>query len=1040
MKLKNILSVFALVMVSTFSAMAQGERVPYFLGADINGTTINIPAIGLQLYDEEVGESGLYEAGIDYYVTLKSTCDSPYYLCLKIGAFDIYPSDTVFFYDGPDTNSRLIVKANSYYNNLAGLSVYAGPDNTSKSITVRFKTHALSQCDFGFGLDTYCQEPCETFTPEISMKMNKYLSLDDEYPYTTVPITLYHDIDTAGDTTGVFYLAPVCIGDYVTFEGHATYTHLTGHYNPTDSTSYYNWNMGDGTIYTGQGMIFTPRHSYQTLDCYTVKLTMEDVRHCPTTMYPDVMVRVAQNPIKTIYDLNTICNNDSLLINVGYTGDNSTLTLKTIEFSKVVSKTYDAKTFIPDGQRCETPCYHSVVNFSEFPAGRNIQSANDICSICVNYEHSYMGDYRLAIICPTGQKAYLKWGNRPSMNNPDPECPSDAPEGSCCGGYQLTGIPAGGSNDGWGDGSATCDSLANNFGYGFDYCFSLNPDYTYTSGNIAGTLPLMPEDYIGSTGNMTPFGTGNEISDTLVPAIVPPYFTNHPGEEVPVGTGDTKIPSDHLNKLNYYAPASDFSELIGCPLNGDWNIEVCDFWGSDNGWVFAWSMDICNVSAGNECEYQVGLDSVTWRPDSTRGDWLTGKYRGLIIDQTDSVNAYVKSPDTAGNFGVVVTVYDEFKCVWDTMVGITTVWTPNPDLGPDTTLCSVDYTVLDASDAHTAMQNYTYAWEPTGQETDTIHTQTFTGGSVTYVVEATNRQDGKRCTGRDTIVVDTKIQPIPSFDPGIYPLEGCEPYVFSIDNTSIDGSNYQWIFGDGDTSDLRSPTHTYLAGTYDVKYYVTSSDGCIDSLIYPQLITVFPNPVAKFSWSPVYPSVTDPVVTMENRTTPDRESNEYFWEFQYDVTNPYSFETLIDKDPTFEWLPTDTEGDLSGSYIVRLIARTSNIGPSGNVTQCIDTVENSILMVNDFLQFPNAVTPNGDGVNDRFEIVNLVNGFGYPINRLEIFNKWGSRVFLAEDIDNESEFWDPNETHSPDGTYYFHFVGKGYNGTIERNGVIEVIR
>ena len=46
------------------------------------------------------------------------------------------------------------------------------------------------------------------------------------------------------------------------------------------------------------------------------------------------------------------------------------------------------------------------------------------------------------------------------------------------------------------------------------------------------------------------------------------------------------------NNTNYYRPFQSFSNLIGCPLNGTWSIEVCDNWGVDDGWIFNWQISI----------------------------------------------------------------------------------------------------------------------------------------------------------------------------------------------------------------------------------------------------------------------------------------------------------------------------------------------------------------------------------------------------------------------------------------------------------------
>ena len=90
-----------------------------------------------------------------------------------------------------------------------------------------------------------------------------------------------------------------------------------------------------------------------------------------------------------------------------------------------------------------------------------------------------------------------------------------------------------------------------------------------------------------------------------------------------------------------------------------------------------------------------------------------------------------------------------------------------------------------------------------------------------------------------------------------------------------------------------------------------------------------------------------------------------------------------------------------------------------------------------FLQFPNVVTPNGDGINDRFVIRNLLWEDCYPKNELFIFNRWGERVFYKENISEDGDFWNPEGL--PAGTYYFRFVGRGAAKQLDRRGVIEVV-
>ncbi len=75
-----------------------------------------------------------------------------------------------------------------------------------------------------------------------------------------------------------------------------------------------------------------------------------------------------------------------------------------------------------------------------------------------------------------------------------------------------------------------------------------------------------------------------------------------------------------------------------------------------------------------------------------------------------------------------------------------------------------------------------------------------------------------------------------------------QPATVKFTNTSSDTDivSYQWQFGDGSTSTIENPSHTYSAGTYTVSLIVTNSNGCADTLTKTDLIT-FGNVKADFS-------------------------------------------------------------------------------------------------------------------------------------------------------------------------------------------------
>jgi gliding motility-associated-like protein len=78
----------------------------------------------------------------------------------------------------------------------------------------------------------------------------------------------------------------------------------------------------------------------------------------------------------------------------------------------------------------------------------------------------------------------------------------------------------------------------------------------------------------------------------------------------------------------------------------------------------------------------------------------------------------------------------------------------------------------------------------------------------------------------------------------------------------------------------------------------------------------------------------------------------------------------------------------------------------------------------------NAMSPNGDGVNDNLIIEGLHN---YPNNKIQIFNRWGNTIFTTEGYHNEFDgTWDNKLL--PDGTFFYILEdgeGKTYSGYFE---------
>lgn len=74
-----------------------------------------------------------------------------------------------------------------------------------------------------------------------------------------------------------------------------------------------------------------------------------------------------------------------------------------------------------------------------------------------------------------------------------------------------------------------------------------------------------------------------------------------------------------------------------------------------------------------------------------------------------------------------------------------------------------------------------------------------------------------------------------------------------------------------------------------------------------------------------------------------------------------------------------------------------------------------ITNYNEFIVY-NAISPNGDGKNEFLEIAGLKS---YPNNKIEIFNRWGDRVYKESQYNNKDKRFEAKNL--PDGTYYYIF-------------------
>lgn len=203
----------------------------------------------------------------------------------------------------------------------------------------------------------------------------------------------------------------------------------------------------------------------------------------------------------------------------------------------------------------------------------------------------------------------------------------------------------------------------------------------------------------------------------------------------------------------------------------------------------------------------------------------------------------------------------------------------------------------------------------------------------------------------------------------------CIPETATFVDQSTNASAWGWNFGDGGTSTVSSPTYTYnTPGTYTVKLITTNPNTCnlVDSA--SKVISVYPSPVADFTWAPNPPTPNTP----NEFTNLSTGATRYYWDFGDGTSS-----TLRDDVHIYE---------KDGTYNVCLTV--------WNDYGCQDTACRPVRgVVIPLVDVPTGFSPNGDGVND----VVYVKGYGIRNMTFRIFNRWGEKIFESKE---KSKGWD----------------------------------
>lgn len=257
----------------------------------------------------------------------------------------------------------------------------------------------------------------------------------------------------------------------------------------------------------------------------------------------------------------------------------------------------------------------------------------------------------------------------------------------------------------------------------------------------------------------------------------------------------------------------------------------------------------------------------------------------------------------------------------------------------------------------------------------------------------------------------------------------------------------RWTIDDTIVYHERSPWHYFTSGTHKVVLEAMLADGkCSDT-------AVMHFSVGRICNDTVYDTLYRYVCESELPVTWD--SLTYHSDSSATVSIPFEggdsiITYFLHVVPTTDSAVYDTvmESQLPWTFMDTLFSDSVSRCPLHTVNEagCDSIVYYNLYVFWDgdhcdsMLQFPNVVTANGDGTNDRFVISGLVENQCYPYNLLIIYDRTGRVVFRAENIIRDDQFWDPAAARMPAGTYFYFFQGHGVDIQTRHYGCIEVLR
>jgi gliding motility-associated-like protein len=387
---------------------------------------------------------------------------------------------------------------------------------------------------------------------------------------------------------------------------------------------------------------------------------------------------------------------------------------------------------------------------------------------------------------------------------------------------------------------------------------------------------------------------------------------------------------------------------------------------------------------------------------------------GNIITRTSNA-AFTYSYSAAGPYTIRMVATSDSSCVSDTATFTVNVRPlPNVDFTLPSGVCMPGGTALFTNTSTIADGSaLTFVWNyGDGSPNDTVR-----NGSHVYSINnpvnvTLTAISAFGCTA-DTVKNFSAFYDKPVADFSVTPEILCqgESNVFTDLSTAPNSTVTEWYWNFDDNSPInraQNPTKRFnRPGTYDVTLVVKNPFGCASDTFSKQ-VTVYAQPKVDAGESFV---VKEGTQLQFNATANNTDSTvQYIWSPATGLSNPNVLR------PTM--IATRDE-----------VYTLTAVGAGG--CEASDFLTVKILKP---LRIPNAFSPNGDNINDRWEIPNLAD---YPKATVEVFNRYGQRVFRSV---NYSTPWDGNFNGSPLPLATYYYIIDLGDGSKPVNGSVTIIR